>query len=357
MKVLHITPHYGGGIAPAIVGIFEAINATHILLEIEETQDSVSLSLLQQFNARPQSISVLLDKLKLLENSDVVIFHYGATDPWLNWLKLMSFEDCFITGRLVLLNHRSMSYNGKQAVFIGEIFQSCIQSGFARQGLPKNWTLIPTCSSKDFAPIPSILRKQKAVHIGTLAYKKVASDFFDLAGKLLGHGIPLAIYGKQIDPTFLRNTQENQSKQLEYCGYAVEKLPILSSCSYFFYPLNTNHYGTTENALLEAMLAGALPLVRDNVTERAILGDDLMAQLNIDVCLQSNRPEIFSNDELRRDLSERVRSRALERISVDFRTTGWNSILSDTSAAPKSIELSFIAQRMLYAIKKFPTKN
>ena len=59
MKILHIAPHYGGGIAPAVVGIFEATNATHVLIEIEETQDSVSLKLLKQFNAQPQSISVL----------------------------------------------------------------------------------------------------------------------------------------------------------------------------------------------------------------------------------------------------------------------------------------------------------
>ena len=57
------------------------------------------------------------------------------------------------------------------------------------------------------------------------------------------------------------------------------------------------------------------------------------------------------------DLSERIRSRALELIRVDFRTSGWNSVLFDTSTAPKPVELSSIAQRMLYAIKKFPTRN
>jgi hypothetical protein len=354
MKILHIAPHYGGGIAPAVVGIFEATNATHVLIEIEETQDSVSLRLLKQFNAQPQSISVLLSKLKLLDNFDVVIFHYWETDLW---SKLTIYDEYLIAGRLVFLNHRSIIYNRGQAVFIGKLFQSCIQSGFTHQGLPKNWTLIPTCSSKDYTSFPKTLRKQKAVYIGTLAYKKVAQDFFDLAGKLLGHGITLDIYGKQIDSTFLKNTQENQNENLKYCGYAVEKLPILSSCSYFFYPLDTNHYGTTENALLEAMLAGALPLVRDNVTEREILGDELMAQLNIDVCLQSKRSDIFSNGDLRFDLSERIRSRALELIRVDFRTSGWNSVLFDTSTAPKSVELSSVAQRMLYAIRKFPTRN
>ena len=352
MNILHISPHYGGGIAPAVLGIIEATKATHTLVEIVETKDIVSLKLLRQFNVQPQPISLLLGKQKNSIIADFVIFHYWDTEVW---SKLVDLDGTFVNGGLVLLNHRAINFNGQQATYIGHIFQSCVQSGFIDQALPQNWTLIPTCYGEEYTATPKTLRKQKAVYIGTLAYKKVASDYFDLATKLVSCNISLDIYGKQIDPTFLKHTKEHQRNSLKFCGYAVDKLPILSECSYFFYPLNGKHYGTTENALLEGMLAGTLPLVRDNATERKIVGDDLIGYLDIDHCLTPEGSVLFNDSELRRNLSERIRSRALKLISVNLRIAGWQSVLSQRSNTLNSVKLSFIAQRIIDGISKFPS--
>jgi glycosyltransferase involved in cell wall biosynthesis len=255
----------------------------------------------------------------------------------------------------VLLNHRAIDFNGQQAAYIGQIFQSCVQSGFIDKALPPNWTLIPTCYGEEYNTTTETLRSQKAVYIGTLAYKKVALDFFDLASKLVSRKIALDIYGKQIDPTFLEHTRYYQGNHLKFCGYAIDKLPILSECSYFFYPLNKKHYGTTENALLEGMLAGTLPLVRDNATERKIVGDDLMGYLDIDHCLTPQGSVLFKDSELRSSLSEKLRSRALKLISVNMRIKGWQSVLTQRSTALNRVMLSFIAQRIIDGISKFPS--
>ena len=41
----------------------------------------------------------------------------------------------------------------------------------------------------------------------------------------------------------------------------------------FFYPLQPDHYGTAENALVEAMSLGLMPVVLDNPAEMAIVRD------------------------------------------------------------------------------------
>jgi hypothetical protein len=47
----------------------------------------------------------------------------------------------------------------------------------------------------------------------------------------------------------------------------------LASADIFFYPLQRDHYGTAENALVEAMSLGLAPLVLDNPAEKAIVQD------------------------------------------------------------------------------------
>ena len=47
----------------------------------------------------------------------------------------------------------------------------------------------------------------------------------------------------------------------------------LANADIFFYPLQREHYGTAENALVEAMSLGLAPLVLDNPAEKAIVQD------------------------------------------------------------------------------------
>ena len=47
----------------------------------------------------------------------------------------------------------------------------------------------------------------------------------------------------------------------------------LADADIFFYPLQRDHYGTAENALVEAMSLGLAALVLDNPAEKAIVHD------------------------------------------------------------------------------------
>jgi hypothetical protein len=56
-------------------------------------------------------------------------------------------------------------------------------------------------------------------------------------------------------------------------GHASDPAEALAQADIFFYPLQREHYGTAENALIEAMSLGSTALVLDNPAEMAIIRD------------------------------------------------------------------------------------
>ena len=62
-------------------------------------------------------------------------------------------------------------------------------------------------------------------------------------------------------------------ERIKFCGETAEPAAALSEADIFFYPLQPDHYGTAENALIEAMSLGLTPVVLNNPAEMAIVRD------------------------------------------------------------------------------------
>jgi hypothetical protein len=61
--------------------------------------------------------------------------------------------------------------------------------------------------------------------------------------------------------------------RIEFMGPTPDPAAALANADIFFYPLQRQHHGTAENALVEAMSLGLAPLVLDNPAEKAIVQD------------------------------------------------------------------------------------
>jgi hypothetical protein len=343
MKILHISPHFGGGIAPATIGIIESTNSVHTLFEIERTQDTASLEILESYGVKPLSIYSSTSDTEHEIVYDLVIFHYWDSSIW---PKLIDSRFTFLARQLVLLNHRSIQYNGAQARYIAEYFDICVQSGYIEEELPSGWHLIPTCRSKTVKFREDFPQSIRALYLGTLSFKKVSEDFFNLANQLSSLNIELDIYGNLIDQSFSKELEKNSNTMISYRGYIKDKALLQNKYTFLLYPLRPDHYGTTENSLLENMLEGIIPLVKNNLAERAILGPNLMHLLSIDSGLSVVNSKELLNPETRLDLSRQVLMRALELTDIKLRKSKWELILDSANSSARIFSISSVALRL-----------
>jgi hypothetical protein len=84
-------------------------------------------------------------------------------------------------------------------------------------------------------------------------------------------GFSVDLYGDASANPVLQSAQSSGNTRFVLRGITDQPGNVLSSMDVFVYLLNPTHYGTTENALLEAMACGVVPVVLDNPVERSIV--------------------------------------------------------------------------------------
>ncbi|WP_306605874.1 glycosyltransferase family 4 protein [Azonexus sp.] len=135
-------------------------------------------------------------------------------------------------------------------------------------------------SSGGFDDLPNparhpIHKQLRAGYVGTLNFAKLHPQLMDYLAAVDLPEFRLSMVG---DPTTGKEL-EAQAKHLgmddriELCGYRTNIAETLAGFDVFVYLLNPLHYGTTENALLEAMAMGVVPIVMDNPAERQLVRD------------------------------------------------------------------------------------
>lgn len=118
-------------------------------------------------------------------------------------------------------------------------------------------------------------RKPAIAYLGTVDFKKLHRGIFD-AVDALDHGIddgltPISLWG-HINPEVARCAAAmRHPERIDLKGHTLDPVSALASADIFFYPLRPDHYGTAENALVEAMSLGLVPVVLDNPAETEIV--------------------------------------------------------------------------------------
>jgi glycosyltransferase involved in cell wall biosynthesis len=112
-------------------------------------------------------------------------------------------------------------------------------------------------------------------YLGTVDFVKMHPGFFDAIDSLGDDTMRVAVWG-EFDPhgaVAARAKAMRHPDRVEFMGRTSDPMAALANVDIFFYPLQREHYGTAENALVEAMSLGLAPLVLDNPAERAIVRD------------------------------------------------------------------------------------
>lgn len=275
MKVLHITAHLGGGIGKA-----HAALAPHLPADIrqrfvllQEPIDKRPVDTIMRHGGEIVTDADTPMLRRLIADADVVQFEYwghpaldeliaevGIPQASVCWLHISGFG----TPSLPL----SLLHSFKHVALTSPISRSLlppqlrpktsfINSGFGFAGL------------RAHARPPR--RKPAIVYLGTVDFKKLHRGIFDAVDALDDDMAPVSLWGHTHPEVATCVAAMRHPERIELRGHTLDPASALAEADIFFYPLRRDHYGTAENALVEAMSMGLVPVVLDNPAEMKIV--------------------------------------------------------------------------------------
>jgi glycosyltransferase involved in cell wall biosynthesis len=115
----------------------------------------------------------------------------------------------------------------------------------------------------------------RVAYFGSLNFAKLHPKFVEFLAAVDNPGFRVRLIGDSVNREELERqcARCGRPNVLDFRGYATDIVTELESVDVLAYLLNPQHYGTAENALLEAMAMGIVPIVLANPCERQIVED------------------------------------------------------------------------------------
>jgi glycosyltransferase involved in cell wall biosynthesis len=284
MKILHVTPHLGGGVGKAhatLSAIFpEVVEQTFVLLE--PPRECRYAEKIEAAGARVVVAEDLRHVAALARKADIVQFEFWNHPRMFECLARADFPAMrsifwsHISGLARPLIQPAMMAEATRFVFTTEASLHSEAAATLRKRTPKKVSVIN--SGFGFAgAAPRIARGRKPgiAYLGTLDFAKMHPGLFDAVDSLGDDSVRVALWGEADPqgPVHARARAMRYPERVEFMGPTSDPAGALAQADIFLYPLQRDHYGTAENALVEAMSLGLVPLVLDNPAEKAIVRD------------------------------------------------------------------------------------
>jgi glycosyltransferase involved in cell wall biosynthesis len=285
MKILHIAPHLGGGVGKAHAALRSALPAeieqTFVLLEAP--RDRRYADALMSAGARVVVADSLDYVMRLAHKADIVqvefwnhprLFECLARCPFppmrsVFWSHVSGLGKPFIPPGLIEQAMRFM--------FTTEASRANPSLAFVSEEARARTAVVNSGFGFGAAERPPRTRRARPViaYLGTVDFAKMHPGFFDAVDRLAGADIRVPVWGA-VEPSgevMARARAMRHPERIVFRGQTAEPARALADADIFFYPLQRDHYGTAENALIEAMSLGLVPVVLDNAAECAIVRD------------------------------------------------------------------------------------
>jgi glycosyltransferase involved in cell wall biosynthesis len=282
MKILHVTPHLGGGVgkAHAAIGaaVPEVVEQCFVLLE--PPRERRYADQIEAAGARIVVADSLDQVASLAREADIVQFEFW-NHPRLfeclarcQWPAMRSAFWSHISGLSTPLIQPGLIEEAGRFAFTTEASLvipaidglpetakrklSVINSGFGFANASRRTAV------KGRAPV--------IAYLGTVDFVKMHPGFFEVIDRLVGD-IRVLVWGSADDTVTVRARAMRHPDRVVFCGETKDPQGALADADIFFYPLQRGHFGTAENALVEAMSLGLSAVVLDNPAEAAIVRD------------------------------------------------------------------------------------
>lgn len=284
---MHVTAHLGGGVGRVLsrVAIARAaqnaqIEEIFLCLEAPEKLQYVDVIL-------DAGIKVVLpeddiDVAELLASADIIQLEWWHHPLLVGWL----CDQGEIDARIIVWAHTSgLHYPAFPSGFIETphafLFTSPVSMQFIAEDINKNGAdniMQVLHSSGGFEDFPQVERDalSRALnfgYLGSLNSAKLHPDILSYIEAVDIDGFKVDFYGDPDANPELTQNVKIMGLEARVClkGYINQPEEAFAGMDVLVYLLNPMHYGTTENAILEAMASGVIPIVIGNQVEKTIV--------------------------------------------------------------------------------------
>lgn len=279
MNILHVTAHLGGGVGKAHAALSAAMPfpARQSFLLLEAPRDRRYVDEIAALGRPVVVASGLEEVAERAAEADIVQIEFWNHPKLFECLARANFPAM----RVLFWSH------------ISGLFRPVIQSGFLEEADRFAFTSPASLELAAVQALPQEQREKLAVigsafgfdgddelapqvdpicYLGTVDFVKMHPRFFDVIDALSGNETT-AIWGgfEPNGDVVARASAMRHPHRIRLMGQTLEPHAALSRSRIFFYPLQPDHYGTAENALVEAMSLGLVPVVLANPAECAIV--------------------------------------------------------------------------------------
>lgn len=318
IRVLHITAHLGGGVGRALseltryrISTGSRVKDTFVCLEPPETTRYADAIVDAGAELHIAPSAATLDSL--LAHADIVQlewWHHPLLAGWMNRLQAVPM-------RTIVWSHISgLHYPAIPPAFVGMPHAFVCTSDVSREHLkpaqdPPQNIVQAVSSTGGFDDLPLLKRDLRSVprfaYLGSLNPAKLHPEVTDYLNAVDIPNFSVNFFGDASANPQLRRESERAGDSARFVlrGYTEKPSAVFGEADVLVYLLNPTHYGTTENALIEAMACGVVPVVLDNPVEKSIVRDG-------ETGIVVNSPQSFADaiSFLYRNPSERLRMSA-----------------------------------------------
>lgn len=357
LKVLHISPHLGGGVGSVIREYLkfevETKTTSHSVIALDsldqyskDTMDSLGICWLENCYSQYSSL------FSAISDADIVLIHWWNHPLLQELLMNVDFPDC----RMIVWSHISGNAGpnsfGDFILEFADRFIFTTPLSFASPEIQMRTTsqiqeigcIWSTSGAENLIKMSAREVSEKrdysinVGYVGNLDYSKLHSEFLNICQEVQKLGASITVVGPFTERFVADLSNSNNLKELVATGYVPErqKFELMQQFDVLLYPLSREHYGTCDQVIQEAMALGVIPVVLNNPME------SLMVQHRRTGLVARNSQEIIDCIELlisdkafRRELSMNAKNYARSKYSMAEMASAWKMEFDLISKSPK----------------------